>query len=88
MKLVLLYRPKSEHSTLVESFGERVESAMSNVEIEKVDVDSPEGTTLLETYGIFQFPTVMVMANNGSLLDIWKGDLLPPVDVVVASLRR
>jgi hypothetical protein len=88
MKLIILYRPKSEHSTLVESFSERIVDIMPEATIEKIDVDSPDGIMKLELYGIYQFPAIMIIASDGSLIDIWTGDLLPPVDQVVSSLRR
>ena len=88
MKLVILYRPNSEHSTLVESFSERVLSAMPEAAIENVDIDSPEGIMELETYGIMQFPALLVLADSGLLVNSWVGDLMPPVELVVDSLRK
>jgi hypothetical protein len=88
MKLIILYRPNSEHATLVESFSERILNALPNASIENIDVDSPEGIAKLEVYGIMQFPAVLIVADNGSLVDIWLGDALPSVDQVVDSLKR
>jgi hypothetical protein len=88
MKLVILYRPKSEHSTLVESFSERIVDVMPEATVEKIDVDSPDGIMKLEAYGIYQFPAILIIANDGSLIDTWTGDFLPSVDQVADSLRR
>jgi hypothetical protein len=88
MKLIILYRPNSEHATLVESFSERVLNTLPSASIENIDVDSPQGIAKLEIYGILQFPAVLIVADNGSLIDAWTGDMLPTVDQVVDSLRR
>ena len=88
MKLVILYRPDSEHSTLVESFSERLLSAMPEATIENVDIDSPEGISFLEAYGIMQFPALLVVADNGSMINSWLGDSLPPVELVIDNLRK
>ena len=61
---------------------------MPDATVEKIDVDSPDGIMKLETYGIYQFPAIMIIADNGSFIDAWMGDILPSVDQVVDSLRR
>jgi hypothetical protein len=88
MKLVILYRPNSEHATLVESFSERLLSAMPEASVDNIDIDNPEGISLLETYGIMQFPALLVIADNGSMINSWLGDLLPPVELVIDNLRK
>ena len=88
MKLVILYRPNSEHSTLIESFSERLLNAMPEASVENVDIDSQEGVSLLEAYGIVQFPALLVLAENGLLINSWLGDLLPPLELVIDNLRK
>jgi hypothetical protein len=61
---------------------------MPEASVENVDIDSQEGVSLLEAYGIMQFPALLVLAENGLLINSWLGDLLPPLELVIDNLRK
>ncbi len=74
MKVVILYRPKSEHSREVEEYvHDFVRTQPTTRRVESVDVDSREGIALAELYDITQYPAVLAISNDGSLLNSWLG---------------
>lgn len=78
MKTLLLYRPKSEHATMVESYL-RDFKMQTNKEITTLDVDSPEGMELCRLYDIVEYPAILTMENDGRLLNAWVGSQLPRI---------
>ncbi len=74
MKVIILYQPKSEHSRQVEEYvHDFVRAQPTTRKIEAVDVDTREGTALAELYDVMQYPSVIAMRNDGSLLSSWMG---------------
>lgn len=45
--------------------------------VEMVSMDSRDGVAKAELYGIMQFPTLLAVENDGSLLNAWIGLPLP-----------
>lgn len=81
MRTVLLYRPNSEHSTLVESYL-RDFRRQTNKELSTVDVDSPEGIELCRLYEIMDYPAILVTDDDGALQNLWLGQPLPRIGEV------
>lgn len=74
MKAVILYRPKSEHSRQVEEYvRDFVRAQPTTRRVETIDVDTREGTAIAELYDVTQYPTVLALSNDGSLLNSWMG---------------
>jgi hypothetical protein len=87
MKLLVIYRPNSEHGRLTEEFIERFKSHGSSSEhVEAVNIDSREGSALATLYDIMQYPAILVLRNDGSPQKVWVGDNLPQIDEVQAYL--
>jgi len=87
IKLVVLYRPHSEHARSVEEFVENYEHNFQESYVNLMDVDSVEGIQLSELYDILRQPAVLVLAGDGSVLKSWVGDTLPLIDDVVGFMR-
>ena len=83
MKVLVLYRPNSEHRRAVEEFISNFKSD-TTVSLETIDIDSREGSTIATTYDIVQYPAILVMQSDGSLQKMWQGTELPPADEVKA----
>lgn len=84
MKIVILYRPKSEHARVVETFIQNYRDRHSAGRLEVLDVDSREGSAMVELYGVMQYPTILALANDGSVLHSWEGSMLPLLDEVAS----
>ncbi|HZM64099.1 MAG TPA: hypothetical protein VFB59_03120 [Candidatus Saccharimonadales bacterium] len=79
MKLVILYRPNSEHASEVEAFVRDFQRQFfeAGKKIEMISIDSREGVAKSELYGIMQFPCILAVENNGALINAWVGLPLP-----------
>lgn len=82
MKVVVLYRPNSEHGRLVEEFIKEFKTRYSDHQLEVVDVDSKEGITMVELYGAMQYPSIIVVSEDGGFIKMWSGDHLPLISEV------
>lgn len=76
MRIVVLYRPRSEHEGKVVAFVEEYKR-VKKVELEKVNLDTQEGSEMARLYGITQYPAVLAITSDGSLQKHWEGEMLP-----------
>ncbi|MBP9853095.1 hypothetical protein KBC77_03865 [Candidatus Saccharibacteria bacterium] len=77
MKLMVVYRPDSEHARSVESYLGDLERrrTVDEGQIERVDIDTREGAQTAAAYGIVSYPTMIVTDDNGGFLKMWGGEL-------------
>ncbi|HUD05876.1 MAG TPA: hypothetical protein VMR18_03125 [Candidatus Saccharimonadales bacterium] len=87
MKLVVLYRPQSEYSRVVEEFVARFKRQYPEKKVEVIDVDSAQGINLAGLYDITSYPAILAMTEDGSMLNGWMGPTLPLMDEVVSYVR-
>jgi hypothetical protein len=76
MKTLVLYRPNSEHATMVESYI-RDFKRQTGHDLQTMDIDSPEGMELCRLYDIVQYPAIIALDDRGSLQNSWRGTQLP-----------
>lgn len=76
MKAVILYRSKSDHERSVNEYV-RDFQRQTGKSVETLDVEGQDGQNLAQLYDIMQFPAVIVMAENGSLIKVWIDGQLP-----------
>jgi hypothetical protein len=86
MRLVILYRPNSEHARAVETFVQDYRDRHADGRVELVDVDGREGAATVTLYDIMQYPAILALANDGSVLQMWQGDTLPLMDEVAGYM--
>lgn len=84
MKVIILYRPQSEHGRLIETFIRDFKMRNSDVRLDELNVDSREGAALASLYDIVQYPAILAVGNDGSLRQLWEGANLPLMDEVAA----
>ena len=84
MKVLILYRPNSEHSSLVESFARDLQRQHDlGTRLEMMSLNTREGAALATLYDVVAYPAILALANDGSVLNMWSGDQLPLMDEVV-----
>ena len=88
MKVVILYRPKSEQARAVETFVHDFENRHPDAKIELVNIDEREGLALASLYDVMRFPAIMVLATDGVLQQLWQNDPLPLMDEVASYLQH
>lgn len=78
MRVVMLYRPGSEHARRTEEYIAEFERFHPDEPLEAIDIDSVEGTNLAQIYGILEHPTVLAIKDDGQMQQIWPGiDKIP-----------
>jgi hypothetical protein len=87
MKVVILYRPNSDHATEVESYVRDFEHQHNlSDKVELVSVNTREGAATASLYDVMAYPTILAMAEDGRLLNVWQGKPLPLMDEVAGYI--
>lgn len=88
MKLVILYRPNSEHARVVEDFMRDFErQAGSSARTEVLNLDTREGAATASLYDVVQYPGLLVTTDDGQMVRSWEGNMLPLMNEVASYLR-
>ena len=85
MKVVVLYHPESDHARSVLTFQRDFER-LSTKPIELLSLETPEGDGRAKLYGITQYPAVVVCAEDGEVLKLWEGEILPQISEVISYM--
>ena len=88
MKVVVLYKPKSEHARLVEEFIDNFRRNEPDKKIELQDVDSRSGSAMATIYDVVQYPAVVATTDNGEPIQMWQGEMMPLVSEVAYYAQR
>jgi hypothetical protein len=87
MKLLILYRPNSEHGRLIEEFIHEYQSRHQSDRLEVLSLDTREGSATAALYDVVQYPAILVLQTDGYVQKIWQGDRLPLMDEVASYAR-
>lgn len=87
MKVVILYRPNSEKARIVEEYVHDI-SRQQNVQPQLIDIDTPEGSAIQSLYDLTSFPAVLVIRDDGQLIQYWAEEQLPLMQEVAAFARN
>lgn len=87
MKLRILYHPNDERSTEVENFVDECKR-VSSKDIELISLETPEGASVGDVYGVVNYPALLVVRDDGQLNKGWQGPSLPSVNEVVGYLNN
>jgi hypothetical protein len=82
MKVILLYRPASEHAETVEEFARDFVKQHADRRIELLSVDTREGSSMAVLYDIVSYPAILALSDDGLLLQNWQGSTMPLMDEV------
>jgi hypothetical protein len=76
MTSYLLYNAGTPGQSQMEELARRLEPLQ--VETELIDADSPRGVQLAESYDIMERPAILLVRVDGSPVQVWAGEQLPP----------
>ena len=84
MRVVIIYRPNSEHERLVEQFVRDFQHRYRSHEehLELLNIDTRDGSATATLYDIMRYPAILVLQNDGYLSKSWEGDEFPLMDEV------
>lgn len=77
MKVVVLYRPNSEHARTVEEFADELTRRNHGGKVELVSIDTRDGSATASLYDVMQYPAILALQDNGQLLKEWQGSTMP-----------
>ncbi|HPD98731.1 MAG TPA: hypothetical protein PLJ04_02545 [Candidatus Saccharibacteria bacterium] len=81
MKVAVLYRSNSEHERLVSNFEREFEYRTGRSFV-KYDVNTRDGAAMASLYDVMRYPSVLALADDGQMLQMWQGDTLPLINEV------
>lgn len=84
MKVLVLYRPQSEHGRIVEEFIHDFQRRHGNHHLEILNVDSRDGIATATLYDVVEYPAILVIQDDGMIQKSWAGDSLPLMDELAA----
>jgi hypothetical protein len=87
MKVLVLYRPNSEHGRIIEDFIREFQSRVDSNKMEISNIDSRDGSSMASLYDIMSYPAILILQTDGSLAKCWQGNELPLIDEVAAYVR-
>ena len=87
MRIVVLYRPNSEHGRLIDEFIHEYQARRQGDHLEVLSVDTREGSAMATLYDVMEYPTIMVLKDDGYVQKVWQGGTLPLMDEVAAYAR-
>lgn len=87
MKVLILYRPNSEHGRVVEEFVHDYQRQHQSDRLEVLNIDTRDGSATAALYDVMQYPAVMVLRTDGYVQKLWQGETLPLMDEVASYAR-
>lgn len=81
MKVVVLYRPNSEHARRVEEFAKDLQRVGAG-KVELVNVDTRDGSSTASLYDVMSYPAVLALQDDGQLVKDWGRSTVPLVNEV------
>ncbi len=82
MKVVVLYRPNSEHARKVEDFARDFAHYQVDKKLELVSLDTRDGASTATLYDVMQYPAILALRDDGQILKEWEGDMLPMMNEI------
>lgn len=87
MKVLILYRPDSEHGRVIEEFIHEYQERHQSDHLEVLSIDTREGSATATLYDVMEYPAILVLQTDGFVQKIWQGDSLPLMDEVASYAR-
>jgi hypothetical protein len=84
MKVLVLYRPNSEHGREVEEFIHDFQIRHRDERLEVLNIDTRDGSATASLYDVMRYPAILVLQTDGYLQKSWQGDQLPMMDEVAS----
>ncbi len=78
MRVVIIWREDTDYARTVIDWLHDFER-FSGKQIESLSPDEPEGESLCRVYDIVEYPTMIAIDANGSLLQMWRGTDMPRI---------
>src|SRR3989344_9303588 len=79
MKVIVLFRPNSEHSGLIEDYARDFERFKAK-KLQLISLNTIEGDDMARLYDVTQYPAFLAIADSGTMQRLWQGNPMPLMD--------
>ena len=83
MRVIIVFTEFSDHAREVFEWQEEFERRTGR-EAETLNPETKEGEGFCMAHGVMEYPTILVMAEDGKVLEEWRGTPLPQIDTVMS----
>lgn len=87
MRVVCVYRDNTEYAREVTDWLSDFEKYTGS-SVETLDPDSIEGEIFCKARDIVEYPSVVAVADDGSILHLWRGTPMPQIEEVSYYVRE
>lgn len=77
MRLVILYHPASEHEGRVQDYVREYTSLHPDARFDLLSLETREGADTATLYDVTNYPAILVVSDDGQLLQFWQDEQLP-----------
>ena len=81
MRVIVVYKDKSDHAREVIEWMHFFKTQTGH-ELETLDPETRDGADFCRLYDIVEYPTVIAVADNGQLHQLWRGRPMPMISEV------
>lgn len=81
MRAVIVTKEQTDYARTVDEFLHDFERQRGR-RLEVINPDTPSGSGFCETYDIVEYPTIIAIADDGSVQNTWVGLPLPTINEV------
>lgn len=81
MRVVMIWRDNEDYSRTVRDWLHDFEHRLGKMP-ESFSPDEGEGLGLAKIYDVVEYPTILALDDNGKVLQMWRGAMLPQVNEV------
>ena len=87
MQVIFLYRPKSEYARMIEDYKNDLIARYPAIKTKDIDVDSREGMSMTNLYDVVRYPAILIITEDGQLINYWQDEVLPTQDELISYLN-
>lgn len=86
MKVLVFYRPNSEHARRVEEFVHDLQRRhdIDDRHLQIYNIDTREGASMAALYDVMAYPSLFVVGDDGGYVKSWTDGQLPLMDEVAS----
>lgn len=84
MRVLILYRPNSEHGRMIEEFVHEYQIRNQSDHLELINIDTRDGSATATLYDVVDYPAILVLQTDGYVQKIWQGKELPLIEEVAS----
>ena len=81
MRVVVVYKQQTDYARRVDEFLVDFKR-LTGHDLETLDPEHPDGISFCEAYDIVEYPSIVAIADNGQMQNLWRGLPLPTLSEV------